>query len=57
MISIDLGKYAVPVLAAYGGSIVLYLGLIIAVFRKNRAAKRALDQTEALVEAKFSPLA
>lgn len=57
MISIDLGKYAVPVLSAYGGSTVLYLGLIITVIRKNRAAKRSLDQAEALVEAKPSTLA
>jgi heme exporter protein D len=52
----DLGKYAAPVLAAYGGSILLYLGLVVFVIHKNRVAKRALDQTEAQVENKSSNL-
>lgn len=46
----DLGKYAEPVLAAYGGSILLYVVLIVAVIRKNKMSKRALDKAEAQVE-------
>ena len=53
----DLGKYALPVLAAYGGSILLYVGLIALVIRKNRAAKRALNLAEAQVEKKSTALA
>lgn len=53
----DLGKYAGPVLAAYGGSIALYLGLVFAVIRKNRLAKSALDKAEAALEEKSSTLA
>lgn len=53
----DLGKYAGPVLAAYGGSIALYIGLILAVIRRNRLAKRALDKAEALTVKKSSKLA
>ncbi|MDE0983842.1 MAG: heme exporter protein CcmD [Yoonia sp.] len=53
----DLGKYALPVLAAYGGSILLYVGLIVLVIRKNRAAKRALNLAEAQVEKKSTALA
>ena len=53
----DLGKYAVPVLTAYGVSITLYSGLIISVIRKNRMAKRALHLAETQSEAKSSNLA
>ena len=53
----DLGKYALPVLVAYGGSILLYVGLIALVIRKNRAAKRALNLAEAQVEKNPTELA
>jgi heme exporter protein D len=53
----DLGKYAGPVLAAYGGSIALYLCLVFVVIRKNRLAKRALDRAEAQLEENASTLA
>jgi heme exporter protein D len=46
----DLGKYAGPVLAAYGGSILLYVVLIVAVIRKNKMAKRALDKAKTVVD-------
>lgn len=50
----DLGKYAGPVLAAYGGSIALYLGLVLAVVRKNKLTKRALDYAEAKLDQQSS---
>lgn len=53
----ELGKYALPVLAAYGGSILLYVGLIALVIRKNRTAKRALYLAEAQVEKNSTELA
>lgn len=42
----DLGKYAVEVLSAYAGSMVLIGGLIVMSIAQRRAAKRALDEIE-----------
>ncbi|MEM7520747.1 MAG: heme exporter protein CcmD [Pseudomonadota bacterium] len=43
----DLGKYAVEVLAAYGASLALLVGLLVVTVRRGRAARAALDAVEA----------
>lgn len=42
----DLGKYATTVLAAYGSSLALLLGLLWMTVRQGRKARRALDAVE-----------
>lgn len=42
----DLGKYAVPVLTAYGLTIVLLLGVIVQTVIANAKARRALQEHE-----------
>jgi heme exporter protein D len=42
----DLGKYAVPVLASYGVSLLLIAGLVWASLRRSVRIKRALQETE-----------
>lgn len=43
----DLGRYALPVLAAYGVAIVLIGGLVAASLRRGAQARRALERAEA----------
>ena len=43
---IELGKYAVPVLAAYAVSAVLLVALIIQTLAANARARRALERQE-----------
>ena len=42
----DLGKYAVPVLSAYGGSILILIALVWASVRSGRKARAELDAVE-----------
>ena len=44
---IDLGKYAGTVLAAYGASLALIAGLVLATLWRGRKARRALEAQEA----------
>lgn len=44
---VDLGQYAVPVLSAYAGTIVLLVGLVGASIWRARRVKRQLDAVEA----------
>jgi heme exporter protein D len=43
---VELGKYAVTVLAAYGVTILLVLGLVALSLRKGARVKRALEAQE-----------
>ncbi len=43
---IELGKYAGTVLAAYGASIVLLVGVILQTLRANARARRELEEYE-----------
>ena len=43
---IELGKYAGTVLAAYGVSIALLAGVILATLRANARARRDLEEYE-----------
>ncbi|MCQ0968883.1 heme exporter protein CcmD (plasmid) [Paracoccus sp. TK19116] len=43
---IELGKYAIPVLAAYAVSAVLIAGLILQSLAANARARRDLDRQE-----------
>lgn len=43
----ELGKYAGPVLAAYGASIALILGLVAATLLRAARVRRVLDAQEA----------
>ena len=49
---IELGKYAVPVLAAWGVSLALLAGLVAQTLAANARARRTLDQIERAREAK-----
>jgi heme exporter protein D len=42
----DLGKYAVEVGLAYGSSLVLLAGIVVASVRRHRAVKAELDRVE-----------
>lgn len=42
----DLGKYAVPVLTAYGLTTVLLVGLVVQTVVANARARRALQEHE-----------
>ena len=42
----DLGKYAVEVSLAYGGSFVLIFGLLVVSLVQSRRARRLLDDAE-----------
>ncbi|MBC7133571.1 MAG: heme exporter protein CcmD [Roseovarius sp.] len=42
----DLGKYAVPVLASYGVSLLLIAGLVWASLRRSDRVRRALEDVE-----------
>jgi len=42
----DLGKYATEVLMAYGISFVLLDVMVLLIWRRSRAAKRALEAAE-----------
>lgn len=42
----DLGKYAVPVLASYGVSLLLIAGLVWSSLRRSARVRRALDEIE-----------
>lgn len=44
---IDLGKYTIPVLSAYGASVLLLVGIVWQSIARNARARRALDQQEA----------
>lgn len=44
---VDLGQYAVPVLSAYGGTIVLLVGLVGASIWRARRVARHLGAIEA----------
>ena len=43
---IELGKYAIPVLAAYAVSAALIVGLVVQTLTANTRARRALDRQE-----------
>ena len=43
----ELGKYAAEVLSAYGVSLVLLGALVAVALLRGRAARRALEETEA----------
>lgn len=43
----ELGKYAVPVLASYGVTLVLLAGLVLATWRRGRKVRGALREVEA----------
>ncbi|WP_425506289.1 heme exporter protein CcmD [Sulfitobacter maritimus] len=43
----ELGKYAGEVLSAYAVSLLLLAGLVIVTLWRGRAARRALEETEA----------
>lgn len=43
---IELGKYAGPVLAAWGISLVLLAGLVVQTLAAAARARRALDEVE-----------
>ena len=42
----DLGKYAATVLAAYGSSLVLLIGLVWLTLHQGRKARRAMEVVE-----------
>ena len=42
----DLGKYALEVGVAYGGSVLLIGGLILMTVLRGRSVRRALDEAE-----------
>ena len=42
----ELGKYAGPVLIAYGATLMLLIGLVIGSIRGNARARRALRDAE-----------
>ena len=42
----DLGKYALPVLSAYGSLIILIFGLIFASLRRAKKSRETLAQLE-----------
>jgi heme exporter protein D len=42
----DLGKYAVEVLAAYGASIALLVGVIVVSLRRSRKVRAQLAEVE-----------
>lgn len=42
----DLGKYAVPVLTAYGLTVLLLVGVIVQTVVANARARRALQEHE-----------
>ena len=42
----ELGKYAVPVLASYGVSLLLIAGLVWASLRRSARVQRALEDVE-----------
>lgn len=44
---IDLGKYAITVLSAYGVSLLLLAALIALTWHKNRSSKQRLSALEA----------
>ena len=48
---IELGKYTVPVLLAYGVSLTLLAGLIAQSLLRNARARRALEEQEGKREA------
>lgn len=43
---IDLGKYTVTVLSAYGAGILLLAGIILQTIAANTRARRALEEQE-----------
>lgn len=43
---IELGKYAVPVLAAWGVTLALLAGLVAQTLAANARARRALEEVE-----------
>lgn len=43
---IDLGKYTVTVLSAYGAGILLLAGIILQTIAANARARRALEEKE-----------
>lgn len=43
---IELGKYADTVLAAYGISLLLLLGIVVQSLRANARARRALEEQD-----------
>ena len=43
---IELGKYAGTVLAAYGISLALLIGVVVQTLRANARARRALEEPE-----------
>ena len=43
---IELGKYAGPVLAAWGVSLVLLAGMVVQTLLADARARRALEQVE-----------
>ncbi|MBC7156697.1 MAG: heme exporter protein CcmD [Rhodobacteraceae bacterium] len=45
----ELGKYAVPVLSAYGGSLLLLAGLVVLSVRRAARVRAALREIEARV--------
>ena len=45
--SVELGKYAGTVLAAWGVTLVLLAGIVIQTLRANARARRALEAEEA----------
>ena len=42
----ELGKYAVPVLAAYGATIVLLAGLVLISLKRGKDSKKTLARLE-----------
>jgi heme exporter protein D len=52
---VDLGKYAGTVLAAYGVSIVLIIGLVAQTLMASRKARGMLDAQEAQAKAAAKP--
>ncbi len=47
----ELGKYATEVLAAYGASLILLVGLVALTLRKGRRARAELARIEAQKDA------
>lgn len=43
----DLGKYATEVLAAYGVSLVLLIGIVLTTLRRSRRVRAQLAEVEA----------
>lgn len=43
---IDLGKYSIPVLTAYGATVLLLLGIVAQSVMANARARRALEAQE-----------